>query len=351
VTRTPGELADALAALPVSVSSIEISSHEVPVGDYPGGLRPTSVVRVSGAGHSGLGENVAFTRVEHDRFAARADDLLGDLRARGAGSAVGARVDALLPFDPPLYERAALEAALIDLAMQQAGLSLSDLTGTREAPLRFVVSFAASNDPSGHIRRLRASGYTGDLKVDVDPSWDEGTRGALAEEPALAILDFKRRGDSALADGWARLRPDVLLEDPPQGTVSARVARDASIVDARAVAVALASGASVNLKAPRMGGPLEVLRSLDVVARATKQTGDVAGAGETRASSNRNRVFAYLGGMFEVGAGRDQARQMAALYCPDSPNDLAPVTGSVIKGFGRHPLLIRLDTPGFGNHA
>jgi hypothetical protein len=74
-----------------------------------------------------------------------------------------------------------------------------------------------------------------------------------------------------------------------------------------------------------MGGPLEVLRALDLAWRI----------GGTR----------YLGGMFEVSVGRTQARQLAALYAGDAPNDLALVGRRVAES---SPATIRLDTVGFG---
>jgi hypothetical protein len=99
------------------------------------------------------------------------------------------------------------------------------------------------------------------------------------------------------------------------------------------VSSALARSESINLKAPRMGGPLCVLRSLERASRSPAQ--------------------AYLGGMFEVDVGREQARQLAALYCPLAPNDLAPnraVSGNPDhRPLEKSPVRVRLDGPGFGS--
>ena len=85
----------------------------------------------------------------------------------------------------------------------------------------------------------------------------------------------------------------------------------------------------MNLKAPRMGGPLEVARGLE-----------------------RARGDCVPRGMFEVGVGRVQARQLAALYCPTGPNDLAPNRAEPLtQGRENSPVLVRLDQPGFGNEA
>jgi len=321
VTAGPGALAEALGELPVCVETIEVRRRSAPASDYPGGARPSSVVWLGGRGAVGLGENVAFTDEEQARFAAHAASLLPE--AAFANGAWRGRVGALLGPRALGYERAALEAALLDLALRQANTTLAALAGVDRASLRVVLSFAARPDPAAHVRRLRAAGRHEELKIDVDPAWDAAARAALAGEPGVAVLDFKGRGDAALAAALSPLFPAALFEDPPGRATHARVARDAPLGDAAAVGDALARGEAVNLKAPRMGGPLEVLRALER-----------AGA----------RALAYMGGMFEVDVGRTQARQLAALYCPDGPNDLAPLQGSA----GTPRLAVRLDTPGFG---
>jgi hypothetical protein len=138
--------------------------------------------------------------------------------------------------------------------------------------------------------------------------------------------------------------PASLLEDPPLGFASAlaagRVSRDASLVSAREVAEACLRGEAVNLKAPRMAGPLAVLSGLELALPREPVT---RGPG-------RPKVECYLGGMFEVSVGRTQAQQLAALYCAAAPNDLALNSADSIGN--RTPpaafLAIRFDTPGFG---
>lgn len=108
------------------------------------------------------------------------------------------------------------------------------------------------------------------------------------------------------------------------------------ITDEHAVATARARGEAVNLKAPRMGGPLALLRGLERALAPSEHPHDA-------------RVPAYFGGMFEVGVGRQQARQLAALYCDAAPNDLAlnqTAEPSALRTSS--PVVIRLDRPGFG---
>ncbi|MEO6603216.1 MAG: hypothetical protein ABIQ16_25250 [Polyangiaceae bacterium] len=331
---SPGDLASLLEALAVRVESATVERHSIALTDYPGGPRPSSVVRLSGGGCSGLGENVAFFEQDHERFVAHVALWFGVLAGRER-----LKVGTALDTEGTPYERAAVEAALIDLALRQAGLSLYDLTGVREASLHFAVSLAADPDPGAAIRRVRAEGFHGALKVDVDPTWDALAVEALARDSNLAIFDFKGRGDDALARRLAAAFPAALFEDPPSGFEAlgapSRISRDAPLLDEAAVAAALSLGEFVNLKAPRMGGPSAVLRGLEHAL-----------AQNAVASPPR----AYLGGMFEIGVGRVQARQLAALYCQSAPNDLALNLSkpAIVRERAASPALILLDAPGFG---
>jgi L-alanine-DL-glutamate epimerase-like enolase superfamily enzyme len=328
---SPAELAAALGELSVHVDAVEVVPGAVHLPDYPDGPRPSSVLRLLGGRHMGQGENVAFVAAEHAQFASYASAWFYAQPSRSA-----LHVGAALGTSGTPYERAALEAALIDLALRQAELSLFDLSGRQQAALRFVASFAAGSEPQRVIAERRAQGYSGDFKVDVDPAWDQTTIDALAHEPSIAILDFKMRCEPQFAQHLAVSMPHALLEDPPPAFEALpadrqRVSRDAPLLDAAAVALAVARGEAVNLKAPRMGGPLEVLRGLDHALRAG--------------------TLAYLGGMFEVSVGRSQAQQLAALYCASAPNDLAPNVPSTplaTTSRSHSPLTIRLDGPGFG---
>jgi L-alanine-DL-glutamate epimerase-like enolase superfamily enzyme len=346
--RGPAALASMLESLEARVESAVVERHAVMLPDYPGGPRPSSVVRLSGGGFSGVGENVAFLEREQQRFAGHVAHWL---RAHKTASSL--EVSTALGSGGTAYERAALQAALIDLALRQAGLSLYDLTGVREASLRFVVSLAANSDLERAIRRLRAQGYRGDLKVDVDPSWDGRTLEMLARDSRIAIFDFKGRAEASLAQTLYAAFPTALLEDPPPdfqepelGSQASRISRDSNLVDAVAVARARAQGEAVNLKAPRMGGPLAVLRGLERALTYPPLPSESASQAGTT-------LRAYVGGMFEVDVGRTQARQLAALYCASAPNDLAlNVTNERTRATPHtSPARIRLDEPGFGTSS
>ncbi len=312
---SPIALARTLAALPVHVARVHVTRSAVPLPDYPGEPRPSSTVELSGFGVTGYGENVAFYGAEHELFVERIaawfrdlterDELTGE-RAVENGELTVER--ALAGAELPRYERAALEAALIDLALRQTELGLYDLTGLREAELRFVASLSGGADPLAAITRLRAAGFVGELKLDLDERWSDATLHELGRDPRLVILDFKGRGSAEFARRAANAVPHALLEDPPHGAEipARRVSRDATIESAADAEAAFARGEWVNLKAPRMGGVLELLRALELC-----------------------RDRAYFGGMFEVGVGREQARALAAIYGANAPNDLALNRGTL----------------------
>ena len=338
-TLTPAGLAAILSRLPVCVEAAEVERCDVKLADYPGGPRPSSVVHLRGAGKVGRGEQVAFTEDEHRSFA----HFVAAWRNQQPNSAA-ARVDSRHGVAGTPYDHAALEAALIDLGLRQAEQTLSALCGEVTRDLRVVVSFAASPQPRQVIERWREAGYDGDFKVDVDPAWDDSVLNELREEASVAICDFKGRAGAWLAARLAEVLPRALLEDPPvdfdPAVAPGRVARDASLLQVREVMEACRRGEAVNLKAPRMSGPLAVLAGLECAL----------GTGAQARRAGRPRVECYLGGMFEVSVGRTQAQQLAALFCATAPNDLAPnmATPAGNRLIPAAFMPIRLDTPGFG---
>jgi len=335
---SPLQLARVLAALPVRIERAHVTQVAVPLPDYPEEPRPSSTVELSSFGITGSGENVAFSGAEQARFAEHVAVWFGALKGRASLTVENAlsadNAHASAPFTA--HERAAVEAALIDLALRQSALGWVDLTGFEQATLRFVASLTGGADPVGAIARLRDGGFAGELKLDADESWTDPTLAELGRDPSIVILDFKGRGSAEFAHRLAHAFPYALLEDPPAGAeiASFRVARDLPLANAADVAAALACGEAVNLKAPRMGGVLELLSALD----------------QAWSLGDANRVRCYFGGMFEVGVGRTQARQLAALYCPDAPNDLALNHGKLglAREVANSPAVIDLRSPGFG---
>jgi L-alanine-DL-glutamate epimerase-like enolase superfamily enzyme len=325
VPATPEALRAALGALVVTIDEAGANVRAVDLPSYPGGPRPSSVISLRGAGAVGRGEHVAWTAAAHvacrDRTLPRIPCGRWEL---AAWSAVLATVA-----DGP-YERAALEAAAIDLALRQHGLTLFRLAGQAPRAVRYVVSFGQVADPAAEAR----SQGDVELKVDADPSWSDATFDALARAGRIAVLDWKNGGGRTDHERAHRMLPDALVEDPCweaapwSNGVARRLAADARLTAATEIHRLPVRPAAANIKPARMGGVLEALAG----AAACQELG----------------IAVYLGGMFEVDVGRRQLQALAALLCPDGPNDVAPI-GCAGETPDR-PAQIRVDpdTAGFG---
>ncbi len=306
----PGALAERLAALPVVVESCRVEVGDAAVaGYYDDAPRPTSVVVLEGLGE-GRGECVAWTGAEQRKFAEACPAL-----APSGPTTVGAVHVSLRDAHP--YHAAAIEAAAIDLALKQAHANPFLLASRPARPLRWCRSLggaavAMAGGPVEAIRSVLEREPWARIKIDVEAgTWDAGAWRAMAVTDRVVVLDFKQRGDEhevALAHRWL---PEAWLEDPPRAALQAdapwrrRVALDAYVSSAADLVPPPLVPGAVNIKAPRMGGPLEALRALEVCERAGWS--------------------AYMGGMFEVGPGRAQARVLASLFAADQWNDVAPL--------------------------
>jgi hypothetical protein len=324
-TSSADALRAALARLPLVVVDAACRTHAAALADYPDGPRPWSLITLHGAGACGRGELVAWTRAAHERLAARLAAV-----PRGAARLGDWAAEAARRFRDP-YERAALEAAAVDLALRQHETSLFRLAGTAPRPVRYVVSLGPAADPLPRVGREPAAV---ELKIDVDPRWEEATWAALAARGGVAVLDFKGGGRPADLARAARFLPEALLEDPGPpvpAALRARVAADIPLTAAAALDALAVAPAAVNLKPARMGG---VLEALDCAARCAARG-----------------IAVYLGGMWEVGPGRAQLGELAALLAPDGPNDVAPLAVGEAAPPRPARLAVVADGAGFGAAA
>lgn len=334
---SPYELARRLAGLPVVVEAGSVELGSVPVPGYYGGRpRPSGLVSLAGAGHVGRGENVDWTPQEQDRFARVAEELVPRLAPRPA-TTVGALYAVLQAAVEHPHHRAAIEAAAIDLALRQAGTDLFELAARPPRPIRFCWSIGREeverDGPLSAVDRLLDR--SGDARVKLDcprDGWPEAVWKALAGTRRVVIVDFKRDGSWGSVEAAHRHLPTAWLEDPPledpRESVRSRprldrVALDGYVTTAADLDDPPLPPAAVNVKAPRVGGVLEALGCFGRCARAGWAT--------------------YVGGMFEVDAGRRQARVLASLFSADGWNDLAPPRGGRVQGELAPP-----RGPGFG---
>ena len=300
---TAERLHAALAALPVVIDEAHCRATVIDVPSYPDEPRPTSIVTLSGGGTSGVGEHVGWTTAAHAGFR---DEIVPRVPCGAWQVGTWAAAMATVARDP--YERAALEAAVIDLALRQAGTSCFGLVDQAPRPVQYLVSFDMLDDPVAATRCEPDHA----LKLDADPSWSEQTLHALAACGRVAVVDWKTRGEPSEHLRLHDALPTALIEDPgsatddwPTRTYAGRVTADGWLRQAADLEALPAPPAAVNLKAGRMGGVLEMLAC--------------AAAAQARG------LPIYMGGMFELGPGRRQLQTLAALLSPDGPNDVAPI--------------------------
>jgi L-alanine-DL-glutamate epimerase-like enolase superfamily enzyme len=315
-----------LAALPLVVEGYELEalSSELAAGM----IRTTILIRLRGAGHEGLGEDISPMPDDPDALR----DAPAELPLAGEWT-LESFCDHLATLDqwpkPPeweparLYRNYAFESAALDLALRQAGRALHEVLGREPRPLTFVNSFGLGDPPStDKIHRRLGSHPDVHFKLDAAAAWTLAICEDLAATGAVDVVDFKGQygmeveDADALAAMYERVVetfPAAILEDPHDlpgigeslARHAHRVSYDAPIhsVDDLA-ATPLSPIRIVNIKPCRTGGlrPL-----LDLYAHCEAEG-----------------IRMYGGGMGENGVGRGQIQLLASIFHPEGPNDVAP---------------------------
>ena len=325
-------LYDRVRDLPLTIEGYGLDGREQQVS--PTYLRKTTLIRLEGGGEEGLGEDVTYDTPEHDLQQAAGPVL--PLAGEWTLHTFSQHLETLPLFDHEPdqhayldYRRWAFESAALDLALRQAGLSLGDAVGRTARPLTFVVSMRLG-EPST-TERLRAwLAHHPELrfKLDAVADWTEELIAELAATGAVDSVDFKGqyRGtsvdtvpDAALYRRVVDGLPDAWLEDPaltPETEAvlaphAGRVTWDAVIHSVADIEALRWPPRTVNVKPSRFGSVERLFAAYD--------------------HCEAKGIGAYGGGQFELGVGRDQIQLLAALFHPDTPNDVAP------RGFNRDP--------------
>jgi hypothetical protein len=323
---------DAIADLPLEIETCEFEGLELVLGEFE---RLTTVVRLRGGGHEGIGEDVVYDAVDHiaQQDAGPPEGLAG---GRETFAAFSERLDSidLFPAAAPQrdisvdYRRWAFESAALDLALRQAGTNLAEALGREPRPLNFVNSMRlAPMEPGARssIEPLlaRLAVYP-TLRFKLDPfnDWDDELIAALVETGAVDSLDLKGfyKGtpvdvvtDPELYAKLIHAFPDAWLEDPDVTAetkplldpVSERVTWDApihSIADIEAMP--WSPPKTVNVKPSRFGPISRLFAAYDYC--------------------EERGIGAYGGGQTELGQGRGQIQYLASIFHPETPNDVAP---------------------------
>jgi len=322
---------DAIADLPLEIESCEFEGRGIVLGDFE---RLTTLVKLRGGGHEGIGEDVVYDGVDH--IGQQDHGPPAGLAFAGTFAGFSEHLDGvdLFPAGPPVreeispaYRRWAFESAALDLALRQAGTNLAAALGREPRPVTFVSSMrlAASAEERSSIEPLlaRLAVYpTLRFKLDPTNDWDDELIAALAETGAVDSLDLKGfykgtpvdvETDPELYGKLIETFPEAWLEDPDVTDetrallepVHERVTWDApihSIADIEAMP--WSPPRTVNVKPSRFGP----IRNLFAAYDYCEERG----------------IGAYGGGQTELGQGRGQIQYLASIFHPDTPNDVAP---------------------------
>jgi len=316
-----------VAELPLSIERCEL----LPLArDTSSGFTKVStVVRLTGAGHEGQGEDITWDQIDQIEHLRHAGDLswLRGSRTLDEFSTLLGLAD-LFPVEPIResardYRRWAFESAALDLALRQNGLSLRDAVGRAARPVTFVVSMRIA-DPAGlaPLRALLVRDPGLRFKLDPTTSWDRGLLAELGSLACVDVVDMKglyrnatvamdpdpdlyRRVFEALPGAWIE---DPAVDDHTVELVDRnrdRITWDEPIHSVADIEALPWRPRLLNLKPARFGSVRRLFETYDYCAA--------------------HGIGAYGGGMFEQGPGRGQLQYLASLFHPDGPNDLAPV--------------------------
>ncbi|WP_256545727.1 hypothetical protein [Halobellus inordinatus] len=319
------DLFDAVADLPLSIESTDRTRRDRDTSS--GFVRTTTTFHLSGAGHTGRGEDVAYDTEDHDALAdAPAFDFAGEYTF----ASFSAHLDDidLFPTKPPEretarhYRRWAVESAALDLALRQNALSLAEAVDRDPAPLRFVVSTRLGDPPTTDRLDAILDAYPDtEFKLDPTAEWTDEVVEAAAATDAVRILDLKGLYEGTQVDTepdpnlYGRLLdafPEAVIEDPGLTSETrplfdgeeGRVSWDYPITGVESVEARPFEPEWLNIKPSRFG--------------------TVESLFETIEWAEARDVSLYGGGQFELGVGRDHIQLLASLFYPDGPNDVAP---------------------------
>ncbi len=343
-------LYDAVRALRLTIDDYVLDGLEQDVSS--GFLRKTTLIRLRGAGEEGIGEDVTYAADEHDRqqSAGPVLPLEGDWTVQTFSEHLAAQP--LFDHEPEQhayldYRRWGFESAALDLALRQAGLSLGAALGRQPAPLTFVVSMRLGEPATTDRLHAWLDLYPSlRFKLDAAADWSAELIAELAATGAVDSVDFKGQYHGTRVDAppdpdlYRRVvegLPASWLEDPaltPEteavlASHRERVTWDAVIHSVADIEALPWPPRTVNVKPSRFGSVERLFAAYEHCAA--------------------RGIDAYGGGQFELGVGRGQIQLLAALFHPDTPNDVAPGGYNVDPqpGLPESPLALEPEPIGF----
>lgn len=344
-------LYDLVRDLPLVVDGYDLESHEyVARQDF---TRKTTVIRLTGRGEEGLGEDVTYdgplqeAQQQRGPVLSLAGEWTIDSFSRHLGTV------ALFPEPPDRhdyldYRRWAFESAALDLALRQTGRSLGEVVGREPRPVTFVASGGLGDPPStARLNAFLALYPTLRFKLDARPDWTDAIFAELQGLGCVDSIDLKGQYSGTVVDNppdpglYRRVLgafPEAWIEDPAltDETVpllephAARITWDAPIHDVSDIETLRWPPRTVNVKPSRFGSIERLLAAYDYC--------------EAR------EIGAYGGGQWELSIGRGHIQLLAALFHPDTPNDVAPGgynATEALPGLPASPLRVAARKTGF----
>jgi L-alanine-DL-glutamate epimerase-like enolase superfamily enzyme len=314
--------------------------------------RRTTVVRIAGAGEEGAGEDVTYDGDEQEAQQRRGPVL--PLAGEWTLDTFSRHLAGLPLFEVEPerhafvdYRRWAFESAALDLALRQSGLSLADAVGRQPHPVTFVASGGLGDPPSTERIRAFLALYPGlRFKLDARPEWTDEIFAELRDLGCVDSIDLKGQYTGTTVDNppdaslYRRVIdtfPESWIEDPaltPEteallDPVAGRVTWDAVIHSVADIEALRWPPATVNVKPSRFGSVERLFAAYD--------------------HCEARGIAAYGGGQFELGVGRGHIQLLAALFHPDTPNDVAPggYNGDPVAGLPTSPLTVTPRAAGF----
>ena len=318
-------LYDAVRELPLVVDEYALEGREYVVS--PDFTRKTTTIHLSGGGEEGLGEDVTYAPEDQEAQQARGPvlPLAGAWTVDSFSQHLAGQP--LFERDPDQhafldYRRWAFESAALDLALRQAGRSLGDVVGREPRSVTFVASGGLGDPPSTARLRAFLERYPWlRFKLDARPDWSEEIFAELESLGCVDSIDLKGQYTGTVVDNppdpelyrqVIERFPEAWLEDPaltPETEallepVSDRVTWDAPIHSVGDIEALRWPPKTVNVKPSRFGSVARLFETYDYC--------------------EEQRIGAYGGGQWELGVGRGHIQLLAALFHPDTPNDVAP---------------------------
>ena len=315
--------------------------------------RRSTVVRLEGRGEEGLGEDVTYDGDEQIRQQERGPVL--PLAGSWTLDSFSHHLDGQPLFDQEPkqhayldYRRWAFESAALDLALRQAGISLGDAVGRSPRPVTFVASGGLGEPPTTDRLRAFLALYPGlRFKLDARPGWTDELIAELVELGCVDSVDFKGHYTGTVVDNppdpelYRRVVdafPDAWLEDPALTDETRpllephaeRVTWDAPIHSVADIEALPWPPLTVNVKPSRFGSVERLFGAYGYC--------------------EQHGIGAYGGGQWELGVGRGHIQLLAALFHPDTPNDVAPGGFNAVEpphGLPSSPLTVTPRATGF----